>query len=132
MNRKKNSIYLKLLMFPYYLYVTSYIAIVLFSIFYQWNVSPLDALEIKFYISVLVFFICVFLFIKDRSFLMEAGFYCPSWIWFIFLPMYIYKRQKYNNSGFEYFWLFIFINLFLPLYNDDILKGIISMIVLYR
>lgn len=132
MNRKKNSIYLKLLMFPYYLYATSYIAIVLFSIFYQWNVSPLDALEIKFYISVLVFFICVFLFIKDRSFLMEAGFYCPSWIWFIFLPMYIYKRQKYNNSGFEYFWLFIFINLFLPLYNDDILKGIISMIVLYR
>lgn len=132
MNRKKNSIYLKLLMFPYYLYVTSYIAIVLFSIFYQWNVSPLDALEIKFYISVLVFFICVFLFIKDRSFLMENGFYCPSWIWFIFLPMYIYKRQKYNNSGFEYFWLFIFINLFLPLYNDDILKGIISMIVLYR
>lgn len=132
MNRKKNSIYLKLLMFPYCLYVTSYIAIVLFSIFYQWNVSPLDALEIKFYISVLVFFICVFLFIKDRSFLMEAGFYCPSWIWFIFLPMYIYKRQKYNNSGFEYFWLFIFINLFLPLYNDDILKGIISMIVLYR
>ncbi len=132
MNRKKNSIYLKLLMFPYYLYVTSYIAIVLFSIFYQWNVSPLDALEIKFYISVLVFFICVFLFIKDRSFLMENGFYCPSWIWFIFLPMYIYKRQKYNNSGFEYFWLFIFINLFLPLHNDDILKGIISMIVLYR
>ena len=104
MNRKKNSIYLKLLMFPYYLYATSYIAIVLFSIFYQWNVSPLDALEIKFYISVLVFFICVFLFIKDRSFLMEAGFYCPSWIWFIFLPM----------------------------YNDDILKGIISLIVLYR
>lgn len=132
MNRKKNSIYLKLLMFPYCLYVTSYIAIVLFSIFYQWNVSPLDALEIKFYISVLVFFICVFLFIKDRSFLMENGFYCPSWIWFIFLPMYIYKRQKYNNSGFEYFWLFIFINLFLPLHNDDILKGIISMIVLYR
>lgn len=132
MNRKKNSIYLKLLMFPYYLYVTSYVAIVLFSIFYQWNVSPLDALEIKFYISVLVFFICVFLFIKDRSFLMENGFYCPSWIWFIFLPMYIYKRQKYNNSGFEYFWLFIFINLFLPLHNDDILKGIISMIVLYR
>lgn len=132
MNRKKNSIYLKLLMFPYYLYATSYIAIVLFSIFYQWNVSPLDALEIKFYISVLVFFICVFLFIKDRSILMENGFYCPSWIWFIFLPMYIYKRQKYNNSGFEYFWLFVFINLFLPLYNDDILKGIISMIVLYR
>ncbi|WP_025155260.1 hypothetical protein [Morganella morganii] len=132
MNREKNSIYLKLLMFPYLLYVTSYIAIVLFSIFYQWNVSPLDALEIKFYISVLVFFICVFLFIKDRSFLMENGFYCPSWIWFIFLPMYIYKRQKYNNSGFEYFWLFIFINLFLPLHNDDILKGIISMIVLYR
>lgn len=132
MNREKNSIYLKLLMFPYLLYVTSYIAIVLFSIFYQWNVSPLDALEIKFYIFVLVFFICVFLFIKDRSILMENGFYCPSWIWFIFLPMYIYKRQKYNNSGFEYFWLFVFINLFLPLYNDDILKGIISMIVLYR
>lgn len=132
MSREKNSIYLKLLIFPYLLYITSYIVIVLFSIFYQWNISPLDALEIKVYISILVFFICSFLFIKDRSFLMETGFYCPSWIWFIFLPMYIYKRQKYNNSGFEYFWLFIFINLFLPLYNDDILKGIISMIVLYR
>lgn len=129
MNKEKNSIYLKLLMFPYLLYVSAYAVVVFFSIFYQWNISPFDVLKIKVYISFLVFFLCVFLFIKDRVFLIEAGFYCPSWIWFIFFPMYIYKRQKYNDSGFEYFWLFVFMNLFLPLYNNDILKGIISMIV---
>ena len=129
MNREKNSIYLKLLMFPYLLYIAAYVVIVLFSIFHQWNIRPFDVSEIKVYISVLVFFICVFLLIKDRLFLMETGFYCPSWIWFFFLPMYIYKRQKYNDSGFEYFWLFVFINLFLPLYNNDILKGIVPMIV---
>ncbi|WP_274371689.1 hypothetical protein [Morganella morganii] len=129
MNREKNSIYFKVLISPYLLYVASYVVVVLFFIFYQWNITPFDVLEIKLYISVLIFFVCVFLFIKDRSFLIENGFYCPSWIWFLFLPIYIYKRQKYNDSGFECFWLFVFINLFLPLYNDDILKGIISMIV---
>lgn len=116
-------------MFPYLLYIATYVAIVFFSIFYQWNINPFDVLEIKVYISVFVFFICVFLLIKDRAFLMKTGFYCPSRIWFVFIPMYIYKRQKYNNSGFEYFWLFVFINLFLPLYNNDILKIIVSMIV---
>lgn len=129
MNKGKDSIYLKLLMFPYLLYIATYVAIVFFSIFYQWNINPFDVLEIKVYISVFVFFICVFLLIKDRAFLMKTGFYCPSRIWFVFIPMYIYKRQKYNNSGFEYFWLFVFINLFLPLYNNDILKIIVSMIV---
>lgn len=133
MNKEKNSVYLKLLMFPYLLFTIGNIVFLWFVIFMyfigfnQWDISGADVFNARVFISVLVFLISFFSFIKDRVFLKKNGFYCPSWVWFVFPPLYIYKRQKYNDSGFEYFWVFIFINLFLPLYNQGILMGIITI-----
>ena len=56
-----------------------------------------------------IFAFVVFLiwFCHDRAFLASQGAFVPHWLWFLFVPVYIYKRQKRNGNSrwWVVFWL---------------------------
>lgn len=66
MNKEKNSVYLKLLMFPYLLFPIGNIVFLWFVIFMyfigfnQWDISGADVFNARVFISVLVFLVSFF------------------------------------------------------------------------
>lgn len=126
-----NNLNFKLLIYLYALYILSYIAFSIIAILGEWHINPLAIFEVKAILSIFIFILSIFCFINDHSFLKKTERHCPAWGWFFLLPMYVYMRQKYNDEGFEYFWIFISINIILPIFSDGLFKGLI-MILFYN
>ena len=55
----------------------------------------------------LYFVVFLIWFCHDRAFLASQGAFVPHWLWFLFVPVYIYKRQKRNGNSrwWVVFWL---------------------------
>ena len=108
MNKYLNDSNFKLLVFLPLIYVilNFTLAFVYFSMNYgdinQNTVESIDSLSL-----VVAVIFSIVMFRRDLSFLRGNNAYCPSWGWYFIFPVYIYKRQKNNNLGMFYFWVYL-------------------------
>ena len=108
MNKYLNDSNFKLLVFlPLICVILNFtLSFVYFSMNYgdinQNTVESIDSLSL-----VVAVIFSIVMFRRDLSFLRENNAYCPSWGWYFIFPVYIYKRQKNNNLGMFYFWVYL-------------------------
>ncbi|MEQ0075154.1 hypothetical protein ABLV31_17845 [Klebsiella sp. CN_Kp118] len=108
MNREYNNTYFIFLVFLSLFGVvfnTAWVLIKLASNDWYIDITEANFIDAASIIVLIVF--SVMLFINDRKILKDIGAYCPSWGWYFIIPVYVYLRQKKNNLGLKYFWIYM-------------------------
>ena len=108
MNKYLNDSNFKLLVFLPLIYVilNFTLAFVYFSMNYgDINRNTVESIDSLSLVAAVIFSIVMFR--RDLSFFRENNAYCPSWGWYFIFPVYVYLRQKKNNLGLKYFWIYM-------------------------
>lgn len=108
MNREYNNTYFIFLVFLSLFGVvfnTAWVLIKLASNDWYIDITEANFIDAASIIVLIVF--SVILFINDRKILKDIEAYCPSWGWYFIFPVYVYLRQKKNNLGLKYFWIYM-------------------------
>lgn len=108
MKREYNNTYFILLVFLSLFGVVFNSAWVLIKLaLNDWYIDVTEANFIDAASIIVLIVFSVMLFINDRKILKDIGAYCPPWGWYFIFPVYVYLRQKKNNLGLKYFWIYM-------------------------
>lgn len=108
MSRNLNNTNFKLMVYlalVFALLDVSWLVVTLVS--HNGNISPSEGKSIDSISFFIIFALSIVIFRRDLVFLKENNAYCPAWGWYFFFPVYMYKRQKNNNLGLSYFWVYM-------------------------
>ncbi len=126
MNKYLNDSNFKMLVFLPLIYVIFNFALsfVYFSMNYG-NINQDTANSIDSLSFLVAFIFSIVMFRRDLSFLRANNAHCPSWGWYFIFPVYIYKRQKNNNLGMFYFWMYMISTFLLTKVLSKILTALL-------
>lgn len=65
--------------------------------------------------------VALIFFIVDRGFLKNQGAFCPHWGWIFLPPVYVFKRLKHNNLSLGWFWIYVVLNVLLPVIVNNLI-----------
>ncbi len=75
---------------------------------------------------VLMFIAGIIAFVADRSDLKSQGAFVPHALWYFFLAVYLWQRQKNNHASLSWFWAYLVITFSTFVINTLVLQALRS------